>query len=266
VPETLIVPLDGSPLAARALDPARPLAARLGAEVVIVGCAWSVNRQRTEEYLEGLAGDAGGVTVTSRLIEDQPPPAAILQAVRERPGSCLCMTTHGRGRLRWALVGSVAEQVIRDSPDPLLLVGPRAGPRWDESARRMVVCVDGSDAGPPTVDAAATWARVLDLELRLVFVSHPLDVPDAVHPETVLGPLAERVRAAGLPVHTEAVRSSYVAGTLVDVAESPPATMLVMAARGRAGIARAALGSVTMGVVNIAPCPVLVVPPGRVVR
>jgi hypothetical protein len=35
-----------------------------------------------------------------------------------------------------------------------------------------------------------------------------------------------------------------------------------MAAHGRKGLARMALGSVTMGVVNSAPCPILVVPPG----
>jgi nucleotide-binding universal stress UspA family protein len=77
----------------------------------------------------------------------------------------------------------------------------------------------------------------------------------------VLDPLTEIARAEGVTVHVESLRSSYAAGTLVDFAEDPPATLMVMASHARTGVARAALGSVTMGVLNVAPCPVLVVPP-----
>lgn len=259
--KTVVVPLDGSELAERALAVARPLAARLDADIVVLGCAWKTDLTETRTYVDGFATTSGDVTITSEVIEDWPPPDAILRAAASRPDSLVCMTTHGRGRLRWALVGSVAEHVLREAPAPILMVGPRGEPHWDEPARRIVVAVDGSDVGPMSVRAACDWARLLDLELYLTYVAHPLDIATATAPDTVFDPLVEIARDAGVPVHVQALRSSYAAGTLVDVADAPPATLMVMAAHGRKGVVRATLGSVTMGVLNVAPCPVLVVPP-----
>ena len=63
-------------------------------------------------------------------------------------------------------------------------------------------------------------------------------------------------------VHYEEVtlRGSYVAGTIADFARTLPATLLATNTSGRGGIARVVLGSVAMGVVSLAPCPVLVTP------
>ena len=58
-------------------------------------------------------------------------------------------------------------------------------------------------------------------------------------------------------------RSSFIGGALADFAEEPAATLMVMAAHRHRGLARAALGSTTMAVLNVASCPVLVIPPGE---
>ena len=55
------------------------------------------------------------------------------------------------------------------------------------------------------------------------------------------------------------VISGHASGALVEQGRS--ADMLVMGSRGRGGFAGMVLGSVTTGVVNHAPCPVVVVPP-----
>jgi nucleotide-binding universal stress UspA family protein len=55
------------------------------------------------------------------------------------------------------------------------------------------------------------------------------------------------------------VRSSYPAGALADLAESLAVGLVAMNSHARTGVARIALGSVTMGVVGMARCPVLVV-------
>jgi nucleotide-binding universal stress UspA family protein len=187
---------------------------------------------------------------------------AIQQTVSAQADSMICMTTHGRGRLRWAVAGSVAEEVIRDSSEPILLVGPRGEPTWSHPKGRVVVCTDGTSTGPAATREACAWAEALDLEVTIVFVGHPLDIEDAEHPEAVFGPLEEIVRAAGVPVNERLIRSSFVAGALTDLADEAETTMLVMAAHRHFAAARVALGSVTMGVLNSASCPVLVIPPG----
>jgi nucleotide-binding universal stress UspA family protein len=196
------------------------------------------------------------------VVPEAPAADAIGQVANDGPDRMVCMTTHGRGRFRWAALGSVAEAVVRDASRPVLLVGPHSVlPSPDGFTDHVVLCVDGSPTAAVALGPACEWADALHGDLTLTYVAHPLDVQDAVHPEALLGPLEERVRAEGIPLHTRIARGSYVVGALLDVAAEPPATLVVMAAHARTGLARVALGSVTMGVVNSAPCPVLVVPP-----
>lgn len=261
VPKTIVVPLDGSPLAEQAVRIATPLAHRLGANVVLVTSTSDGDAEASRSYLEGVVTLFGDNEFERVVVADCRAADAIQQTASIRPASMVCMTTHGRGRLRWAVAGSVAEAVIRESSEPLLLVGPRGEPSWSLPTGRIVVCADGSIVGPAATREACEWAKALGLAISIVFVSHPLDVTDAVLPEAVFEPLEEIVRAEGVPVHKDLIRSSFVAGSLTDLADEPETTMLVMAAHRHSSVARVALGSVTMGVLNSASCPVLVIPP-----
>jgi nucleotide-binding universal stress UspA family protein len=98
--------------------------------------------------------------------------------------------------------------------------------------------------------------------MTLAHVPDPHFAEGPIPREAFIDRFEERVRRSGLPLHTRIAHGYYVTGALLDVVSEPPATLVVMAARGRRGVSRAVLGSVTMGVVNSAPCPVLVVPPG----
>jgi len=260
MPKTIVVPLDGSAPSERALDVAAPLADELGADVVLLTTPWYGDRSSPRSYLAGVVAsrdDAGFEGVVS----SEPAAATAIRAiVDERPDAMVCMTTHGRGRLRWAVLGSVTETVIREASEPMILVGPRGEPTWSRPGQRIVACVDGSKSDADAVSVACDWAKALDLEVVLAFVSHPLDVEAATHPDELLGAWADHARAEGVSVHAELIRSSYVAGALIDFSEDVEATMLVMAAHRHGALSRIVLGSVTMGVLNGATCPVLVIP------
>ena len=45
----------------------------------------------------------------------------ILEAARRTPGSLIAMTTHGRGGLGKLFYGSVADEVLKRSPVPVLV-------------------------------------------------------------------------------------------------------------------------------------------------
>jgi nucleotide-binding universal stress UspA family protein len=262
VPKRIVVPLDGSPLAERAVRVAKPLASHLGATITLVTSTADGETERPQSYLDSVATlfDHRGFELV--VVSDCRAADAIQQTAGVSAECLVCMTTHGRGRLRWAVAGSVAEEVIRESHKPLLLVGPRGEPTWAQPSGRIVVCADGTSCAVAATRQACDWARTLGLEIVITFVMHPLDVEDAIRPEEVFGPLEEIVRVAGIPVHTSVLRSSFVAGALADIADEPETTMLVMGARRHSSVARAVLGSVTMGVLNSASCPVLVIPPG----
>lgn len=262
IPTTIVVPLDGSDLAERAIPVAIELASHLDAGLVFARTTYG-DRRYALSYLDHLAKLSGRSDVERIVLAGDAAPSAIAQIVETRPGSMICMTTHGRGRLLWALAGSVTEDIINESSEPLMLLGPHAEAAWSHPARRMVICADGTAMDRATTELACAWAKALDLEVHIVCVFHPLDL-EADHPEKVFDPLEEIAKAAGLRVRAHQLfRSSFVSGALVDFAKEEKATLLVMGAHHHSALARLALGSTTMATVNMASCPVLVMPPSE---
>jgi nucleotide-binding universal stress UspA family protein len=62
------------------------------------------------------------------LLGEGSPAEAILRAARERQCDLIVMGTHGRTALGRALMGSVAEEVVRKAPCPVLTVKVPAHP------------------------------------------------------------------------------------------------------------------------------------------
>ena len=174
------------------------------------------------------------------------------------PGSVLCMTSHGRGGLRWAVLGSVAEAVVAASPMPVVLVGPRCDEDWQPVAGPILLCHDGGELSDTVVDAACAWAQRLDTGVVVATVIHPLDVEDAERPDVLFADVEDRIRTHGVTVTHRIEQRHYPAGVIADVAAELHAPMIVMASHGRGAVERMLLGSITMGVVNLAGCPVVV--------
>ena len=98
---------------------------------------------------------------------------------------------------------------------------------------------------------------MLDLHLDVAVVTHPLDVESAEHPRVLLDPIAAQFGGSE-PIEPCMIRSGYPAGALADFADELPAAIVAINSRSRRGFARVALGSVTMGVLQLASCPLLV--------
>jgi nucleotide-binding universal stress UspA family protein len=183
--------------------------------------------------------------------------AAIADVLRGSDDRVVCMTTHGRGSWRWAALGSVAEEVIHRTDRPLVLVGRHCRNDFLVRGSDLLACADDADAAAALAPAVRDWSTLLDLRPRVAVVVHPLDVPSAQQPEPVLEPIA---RALGMPDLGAAIllRDNYVAGGLADCANDLPAAMMAINTHARRGVQRLFMGSETMGVVHLAPCPVLV--------
>lgn len=137
----IIVPLDTSDVAARALDTAAALATKFGSRVTLLtvldtavrnglsAAAASENTRvetEAETYLGGIAEGlrAKGIDVATKVVDDADPAAAITEA--GATGDLLVMCTHGRsGAGRW-LLGSVTDRVIRSSTVPVHVIPVRA--------------------------------------------------------------------------------------------------------------------------------------------
>lgn len=121
----------------------------------------------------------------------------------------------------------------------------------------MLACVDGTESSEGIAPVAVEWAEQLGLEIDAAVVVHPRDVESTEHPEAILDPIVVHF---GGPDRARAhlLTNAYVAGTLADFAGDLPAAMIAMSCYGRSGVARVALGSVTMAVLDLAACPLLV--------
>ena len=140
----ILVPLDGSELAKKALDQAEKLAKAFDAEILlfqvvpfmpIYGSPELVTplivdekqKESAERYLLDLTEDLGkeGFKVTSMVKTGQQVAVEIIDFAKERKVDLIVMCTHGRsGITRWVL-GSVALKVLTRAETPILLLRSR---------------------------------------------------------------------------------------------------------------------------------------------
>jgi nucleotide-binding universal stress UspA family protein len=252
MPNTFVVPLDGSDFAEHALGVATGMARACGGEIEVLTTPWYARVEEPTAYLEKVAAEITDVPVRTILNRDHAPVDAIKMAAAE-PGRVVCMTTHGRGRLRWAILGSVAEEVVREVDGPILLVGRHCATTWPSGSRRLVVAVDGTDPEPPVLADSLTWAKGFGLDVEVAYVAG-----DAAEAPPAIDAIVASFEAAGIRVEKTILHGSHAAGALADAATGSEADLIAMSSHAARGIDRLALGTVTMSVVSTAPCPVLV--------
>ena len=258
MPKTLIVPVDGSDASERAVRVAQTLAEKIGnCDIVVLAACLTDDEHALGVYLDSLVERVGVDVIRTDLVEAADPAVAIARAVENSSDATICMATHGRGRLTAPLLGSVATEVLRVVSAPVVLVGPQCEPGWWHDPPRVVACWCGEPSNPILLPARE-MAEGIAGELWIESVFHPLDTHMAENPHGEFEPALEHI-GPGVKVHLLPLTGEYPAGTIARSARELPATLLAMTTHARTGIARAALGSVTMDVVHHSPCPVLVV-------
>lgn len=133
----ILVPVDFEGASKRALDAARWLAGALDADIVLLHAHDRPGFDHPElpgdmvTRIEGLVEQAGHRSLTDLAAEvgasksifrHGDPAARILEAAAELQPAMIVMGTHGRRGLDRFLMGSVAAQVVRRSPVPVVTV------------------------------------------------------------------------------------------------------------------------------------------------
>ena len=142
-PKHLLVPIDFSQSAERALDYACDLAAKLDATVHIVNAlasplpemtvtlSESMLRDLRQDHASALAKIAdprrGLCRIGDVIVHDGDPRDVILEEARRLPADLIVMGTHGRRGFSRLVLGSVAEDVSRRATCPVLLVRMKKG-------------------------------------------------------------------------------------------------------------------------------------------
>jgi nucleotide-binding universal stress UspA family protein len=254
---TVLVPLDGSAEAERALTPGRWLADRCGAELHLVTADVRADeRFWYEPYLRDILGEE--VPATPHWTSDTHVATAIRTLARQLEPCVVCIATHGRSRTA-AVVGSTFADLAVTGDDPLVAIGPRAAGHLGPDPRRMVVCLDGGPLSERLVDRAAMWARTFDHRLTLLTVAdrHDRVAARALVERLAADPGIDDLSPDAVVLEGHGGPHAALGRHLID----HPATLLATATHGRAGAARALAGSETARIIHHSPVPVLVLPP-----
>jgi len=194
------------------------------------------------------------VGVRMEAIVDLSPAGAITDAAKSWDVDLMVLGTRGQGGFRRLLLGSVAEQVVRHAPCPVLTLG-RAAFAGSAHQKGVAVAVDLTDGAEPALDAGESLAHAFGVPLTVVHV-----VADAAEKEDAEKRLEGLRKIRQLPeLKGEVVHDDDPVDAVVAFAKRTQPELLVVATHGRRGLRRSLLGSVSEHVVRHAPCPVLTV-------
>ena len=249
--------LDLSPISDRAVPVGAALArqADVPLELVVVGGP-GMDPEIDEAELRRRVGLTA---VEPRLIVLQDEDAAgRLCEFGGEDGRVLCLSTHGRGTMASAILGSVSRRVAENAQHPTVLVGPKA--RVDVSRfDTIVVGVDPAHPDDDLLDTAGAWAKALGTQVHLVAVEEPVNwmiagtEPVGHRLEAILNEDAARVAARRLDVRITLIHVGRPAAALIDVVERDGQCLLFVSPGWRSG-----LSAVTVRVAHMAPVPVVV--------
>jgi nucleotide-binding universal stress UspA family protein len=285
---TILVPLDGSPLAELALAHAERLAEATSARLVLARVLPVYIIQPPQDDLAS-AEDARGYLerVATRLMARGRdvktstvwggPVDMILERVRATQADLVLMATHGRsGPGRW-LYGSVADQVLRRSPVPVMLVPPRSTSAWPaDRAPKIILPLDGSKLAEAALQPVADLAASLGSEVVLVqvipFPPYSLYADDGAYlaafdcdaaiagAQDYLAGVATRLRSTVRQVRARA-ELGQPTEAIAKIARQEGADLITMTTHGRSGLARLVLGSVATATLRRTEVPMILIRP-----
>jgi nucleotide-binding universal stress UspA family protein len=297
----ILVPLDGSELAEEALGPALRLAKRHGASVRLVSIVSDVappvalapdaveavshwldeEEKATHRYVDGVQArlEGRGVEI-STLVEVGRVTPTLLAAAAGFGADLVMLTTHGRGAWNRLWLGSIADQLLRSSSVPLLLLRGRSDASnlflSEDSPRHVVVPLDGSKASESVLPTVREVMPASGGRFTLVAVAQPpvlplsLDLPDATWGPGIMAENRKRLAAqldrvaAGLRstgatrVDSTVADGVNVARTLISTIEGAGADLIALATQGHGAVGRLLVGSVADKLVRASDLPVLV--------
>jgi nucleotide-binding universal stress UspA family protein len=214
---------------------------------------------RLNEQLQGVEHEV--VIGEGNLLE------VLSNVIQQKEIDLVVVGTRGRTGFGKTLLGSVAEQILRQSPCPVLTIGPHVNPWSDEyvKMREILYATDLATDTPVAAPYAISLAQENQAHLVLLHVIEDPKVGDLVDSPEVVD-LKERklkqfvTEQVGLWCEpTCIVEQGPAAEKILDVAKRRHTDLIVLGARPAKGLATHLNMGTVHKVVSQAKCPVLTV-------
>lgn len=205
-----------------------------------------------EAMLEAAAEPlrAASLTVETAVLRGDPV-LAIVGDARTARADLVVVGTRTLGT-RSLLDVSVAGEIVDRAPCPVLVARRPA-------AREILLSTDGSEASAAAADLLERWSVFAPARVRVLAVAaRDGQRDDRGAAGRLADGVAERLRARGYEAAGETVEGAPAAAISAFAARSGT-DLIVIGSRGRTGLTRTVLGSVTREVLTTAECSVLVI-------
>ncbi len=292
----ILVPMDGSAYSARALGIASAVGQLFDARITLLRVIGDAHLILSNPLQTPVSGDIGKQMVADKLVEADRYLAEAANQLRlsgvhnvethVSPGEAaanivtmantgydlVVMSTHGRTGLVRTLLGSVAEQVVREAQIPVLLISSHQhmseGVSYTDIFKRILVPLDGSEQALQALPLAAAIARASGGKLLLLEVAEPalrlhtytsyIHAPG--HPifaNSYIEQLAQSETLEGIAC--EAIGYEGETGPAILITQQARGcNLIVMTTHGRTGMMRYIKGSVAEEVIKGSVVPVMV--------
>jgi nucleotide-binding universal stress UspA family protein len=214
--------------------------------------------------------EARGVQRVASVVLKGEAAETLAETADELEANLLVMTSRGASGLKRAVLGSVAEHLVRHARETPLLLCPPPEEGVEARMDRVMLTLDGSELAQSALPYAEALARSLGVplvlfqatesEADLMHATMPAGMPAAATitledaqemaetqrqaAEIELNTLADTLAARGLADVSIQLADGDPAAAIIEAAERRQVDAVVMATRGRGGIGRLLLGSV----------------------
>jgi nucleotide-binding universal stress UspA family protein len=289
----ILVPLDGSAVAEKALPLARALARTMKIPVTLIAVIetagdWYKRKaadldalvesgvKKSEDYLKSISKTFSGAAIQYRIEKGRAEDAIIMDAAADS-GTLITMATHGHsGFERW-LLGSTAERVVRGAHNAVLVVRANEESSSDGEAAldSIIVPLDGSAVAesvlPYVVELAKAFRARVTL-LRAYSLKQLLLNLEEFHPDldelkrewgweaaSYLDEKVAELKGHGLVDVSCSATEGDAAETIIEMGKGAANALIAMSTHSGATIKHWVLGSVTEKVLRHATNSVLTI-------
>jgi nucleotide-binding universal stress UspA family protein len=191
----------------------------------------------------------------------------ISNLIKHKEIDLIVLGTRGRTGLEKALLGSVAEQILRQAPCPVLTVGPHVTLQPEKAAEmsEILYATDLATDSPAAAPYAISLAQENQAHMALLYVIENPKTGELVQPAQVAEAKVRKLRQL---VSEQAelwcepryfVKLGVPAEKILELAETRHASLIVLGARPAKGLATHLNTGTVHKVVSQAKCPVLTV-------
>ncbi len=293
--ESILVPLDGSPLAECVLPHAVALSRAFDAELILLRVlerpeaadgsrstdllGWHIRQAEAASYLDSIRAqlEEMGFKVDREILSGRPA-ERITAFARERQVGLIILSSHGQSGLSGWNISGVVQKIILQACIPVMIVRAYQSSRYDWDGlryQRLMIPFDCSKRAECVLPLATTLARFHESELMLAYAVCRPDMPCYAPPtqetiDLVEDLITHKRKAAqrclkqikdqlSVPVQIRVEVGDNALTTLQDLIARESVDLVLLCAHGHSGGNRWPYGSVALNFIAYGTTPLLIV-------